>query len=137
MTCLIPYSGIFQKGCGRDAPAPEAGAPEKRVLLHHGGFEPCLGRPRCGYIAARTAADNDQVVPGNGHRLSDMAEFVRGLAAQDTPLAEGAASAQVRLSQNATLRSWPISLFSGMIVRSSGRSGKALTITRWSTTSRP
>jgi hypothetical protein len=46
---------------GGDAAAQAAGAAELRVLLHHGGLEAELRRPDAGDVAARAAADDDQV----------------------------------------------------------------------------
>ena len=61
---MIVNIGVMQKYLGRDAPYVQARAAEKRILLHHGGLQSPLRGANRGYIAARSAADNHNIIFG-------------------------------------------------------------------------
>src|SRR6185295_13705477 len=58
---LVEHGGGVEERLGRDATAVEAGAAELRVLFDHGDLEPQLTGADPGDIAARPAAEDDQV----------------------------------------------------------------------------
>ena len=54
--------GRLQQGLGRDAPDVQAGAAQGAAFLDDGRLEAQLRRPDGGDVAARAAADDDQVI---------------------------------------------------------------------------
>ena len=125
---LFEQLGGMQQRLRRDASDIEAGAAVGRALFHHRGLEPELRRADRAYIAARTGADDDQIIGIWHSYLCYIA--LRGDRISEAQRITDAARAGVsdgRISRNDRDRDWHSASVGIRSLRraGSGRAGRA------------